>query len=258
MPPVRYDWEAIRAFYEAGNSMARCKARFGFGNGAWEKAVRRGDIVPRRDHPRPPGRTRAKVAVMLSQELSQAEISRRLGLGRATISHHARALGIAAREECARRYDWGEVQRYHDAGHTARECMRRFGFASQTWHEARERGAIRTRPAAAPIETYLVRGRRVSRSHLKRRLLAEGLKRGACEECGLVEWRGRPLSLALHHVNGEGDDNRLHNLQLLCPNCHSQTPSFSARNLGTPRLPAGARWLRNERHRRLPVRGMAC
>ncbi len=195
---------------------------------------------------------------MLSEGLSQAAIGRKLGLTPATVSHHARALGLPARQECARRYDWDAVQRYHDAGHSARECMLRFGFASQTWHEARQRGAIRTRPASAPIATYLVAGRRVARSHLKRRLIAEGLKHAACEECGLTEWRERPLSLALHHVNGDGDDNRLENLQLLCPNCHSQTPNFSARNLGKRRLPAGARWLSNERHRRLPVRGVAC
>jgi predicted HNH restriction endonuclease len=36
--------------------------------------------------------------------------------------------------------------------------------------------------------------------------------------------------MALHHVNGEGTDNRLENLMMLCPNCHAQTPNFSGRN----------------------------
>ena len=136
--------------------------------------------------------------------------------------------------------------------------MRRFGFSSKTWHDARARGALRTRPARAPIETYLVKGRRVSRKHLKQRLLSEGLKDGRCEECGISEWRGRPLPMELHHVNGDGDDNRLENLRLLCGNCHSQTPNFSAKNKGKQRkLPPGAIWIRNVPHRRLPVRGVA-
>jgi Zn finger protein HypA/HybF involved in hydrogenase expression len=75
-----------------------------------------------------------------------------------------------------------------------------------------------------------------NRTHLKGRLIAEGLKENRCEECGLTEWLGRPLSMALHHVNGDGRDNRLENLRLLCPNCHSQTDNFAGR--GRKRLEA--------------------
>lgn len=50
-----------------------------------------------------------------------------------------------------------------------------------------------------------------------------------CECCGLSEWQGKPLSLEIHHINGENTDNRIENLQLLCPNCHSLTKHYRGR-----------------------------
>ena len=158
------------------------------------------------------------------------EVARHLGLAPATVSYHRRALGLGASARHVRRYDWQAIQAHHDAGHSMRECREHFGFSAQTWHEARRRGDLMTRPAAKPIGVYLVRGRRVSRFHLKGRLLAEGLKENRCETCGVSEWRDKPLPLALHHVNGDPLDNRLENLQLLCPNCHAQTPNFGSLN----------------------------
>ncbi|MEK6273109.1 MAG: hypothetical protein AABM42_10760 [Actinomycetota bacterium] len=93
-----------------------------------------------------------------------------------------------------------------------------------------KRGDIVTRPKATPVEELFVAGRRRNRHHLKWRLLREGLKENRCEECGLTEWRGKPLNMALHHVNGDGHDNRLENIRFLCPNCHAQTPNYGGRN----------------------------
>ena len=54
-----------------------------------------------------------------------------------------------------------------------------------------------------------------------------------CECCGITEWNGKPIALQLHHINGIHNDNRLSNLQLLCPNCHSQTENFGTKGRGT-------------------------
>lgn len=65
---------------------------------------------------------------------------------------------------------------------------------------------------------------------LKRRLLRDGLLEDRCYVCGLTEWNDKPITLQLDHINGRRLDHRLHNLRLLCPNCHSQTETFAGRN----------------------------
>jgi hypothetical protein len=169
---------------------------------------------------------------MLNSGVTRAEIARRLRITKATVSYHARRLGAPIDAGCARRYDWQEVQRYYDAGHSVRDCIAEFGFSSAAWFEAVKRGAVVSRPAWTPINELFVAGTYRGRYNLKSRLLRNGLKDGRCERCGLAEWRGESITLALHHVNGVRNDNRLKNLQLLCPNCHSQTDSYAGRNGG--------------------------
>jgi transposase len=162
--------------------------------------------------------------------LSRAEVAQLLGITKSTVSYHARSLGKVMDGRCARRYDWSAIQDYYDRGHSVRDCQRRFGFSIASWNDAVKRGAITARPAAMPLEQLLRRGVPRNRNHVKQRLLAAGLKAERCESCGISEWQERPLSLALHHVNGDRHDNRLENLTLLCPNCHSQTNNFAGRN----------------------------
>jgi transposase len=181
--------------------------------------------------------TRVAVAALLEAGHTRAEIARELGLSKATVSYHARRLGQPIDERCARRYDWEAIQRHYDEGHSVRQCIKEFGFSSASWFDAVKRGQIEPRPAGRPIEELLKPGMYRGRYHLKARLIKEGLKAERCEGCGLVEWLGNSITLALHHVNGVRDDNRLENLQLLCPNCHSQTDTFAGRNLRRGRLP---------------------
>jgi DNA-binding transcriptional ArsR family regulator len=173
--------------------------------------------------------TRLRVSRMLGAGLSRGQIAEALSLSKSTVSYHARRLGFPVDERGARRYDWTAVQEFYDDGHSVADCVARFGFSRQTWSAAVQRGAIVTRVWVLPLDRLLVADTYRCRHNLKSRLIRAGIKQNRCEECGLTEWRGREISIALHHISGDGRDNRLANLRFLCPNCHSQTENFAGR-----------------------------
>jgi hypothetical protein len=82
-----------------------------------------------------------------------------------------------------------------------------------------------------PLDEILVEHSTFSRSHLNDRLYAAGLTDRKCELCGQGEsWNGRRMSMILDHVNGVGNDNRLENLRIVCPNCAATLPTHCGRN----------------------------
>jgi hypothetical protein len=87
-------------------------------------------------------------------------------------------------------------------------------FTGQSWSKGKKIGTV------FPIEDYLSNKRRINSPALKKRLISDGLKLDECEICHLSYWYGTKLSLDLHHVDCNHDNNNLINLKILCPNCH--------------------------------------
>lgn len=83
-----------------------------------------------------------------------------------------------------------------------------------------------------PLASILVENSEYSsNTYLKKRLLDERILVYICYNCGINEWMGKRLSLQLEHKNGINTDNRIENLELLCPNCHSLTETFAGKNI---------------------------
>ena len=81
------------------------------------------------------------------------------------------------------------------------------------------------------LEEYLIINSTIGSTKLRDKILTEGLKEHKCERCKRTEWEGEPIPLQLHHINGDRTDNRIENLQLLCPNCHTLTDNYCGKKL---------------------------
>ena len=203
----KYPWAEIASYFEAGHSRAECRLKYGFNVATWYTAIKAGllRIDPNR----------------LAQEPPRAHRNRRI-------------------------HDWDAIRRFYEAGDSVAACAERFGFSSSSWDYAARRGWVESR-GFWTIEQVLERAK--CRGRIKRRLLKAGILENRCEECELTEWRGKPLSIQIDHRNGIKDDNRLENLRMLCPNCHSQTETFAARNRKSKRPQVSFLIIENKRSR---------
>ncbi|TNM37570.1 HNH endonuclease [Nocardioides albidus] len=109
-------------------------------------------------------------------------------------------------------------------GAIARAGLDTSHFGGQGWSKGVVRGPRRS------LDDYLSNRFPIGSYPLKVRLLSEGIFEARCNKCGGTEWLGQPMPLELEHRDGNSNNNALENLELLCPNCHAQTPTYRSRN----------------------------
>ena len=79
-------------------------------------------------------------------------------------------------------------------------------------------------------DEYFVENSRRSGPSTRKRLVSRGVK-DECE-CGQGPvWNGQPLTLQIDHIDGNKFNNKIDNLRIICPNCHTQTKTYA--NNGT-------------------------
>jgi Zn finger protein HypA/HybF involved in hydrogenase expression len=87
-----------------------------------------------------------------------------------------------------------------------------------------------------PVEEIFVVCKKRNTAYVKRALIKLGIKKEICENCELKEWLGEKIAIEVDHIDGNNLNNQLDNLRFLCPNCHSQTPTWRGRNIKNKKI----------------------
>jgi 5-methylcytosine-specific restriction endonuclease McrA len=104
-------------------------------------------------------------------------------------------------------------------------------FHGQVWNKGKKWSKTKDLSSKLVEHSTYSSGLPISSYVLKNQLLKLNYKEYRCEECGGTNWLDKPIPLELHHINGNRFDNRIENLKLLCPNCHTFTENYRSKNM---------------------------
>jgi 5-methylcytosine-specific restriction endonuclease McrA len=112
---------------------------------------------------------------------------------------------------------------------TVKRRISELGINIEHWADYTKNAHIAT---LTDHDKYFAKGTPHSGGHIRERILKFNLLPYECAMCGNKgEWQGKELRLQVDHKNGDHNDNQLHNLRFLCPNCHAQTDTFGGKNV---------------------------
>lgn len=131
----------------------------------------------------------------INDDISKAEICKRLSCGRDTIERYLKKMNIE--------YNGSQFRKKNKS------------YRSSLY---------------MPFEEYIKKSNKVQTNKIRQKLFKEKLKEEKCEKCGNIIWNDMPIPLEVHHKDGNKENNQLDNLEILCPNCHAQTDSYRGRN----------------------------
>lgn len=186
----------------------------------------------------------------LDKGMTQRQIAEKCGVCQTTARHWITRYGLPNPSSKLRRLSDEQLQYLVQTSISFCDICRKSGFATtgsiitrlkertiklglstahfKTGYEVR-RLNFELRPIATELFVVSSPSDYTRTSRVKAELLK--LVSNQCQKCGCKgEWHGEPLTLQMDHVNGLRWDNRLENLQILCPNCHSQTPTYGSKN----------------------------
>ena len=137
---------------------------------------------------------------------------------REIVPRHTSTAGIL--KELGLKYTGGNHKVFH-------QYIKKFGISIEHFKGTNWRKGVKGGYPQKKLEDVLS-GKLVMRtSWLKKRLIQEGILEEKCYICNIRDWMGEPLQFHLHHKDGNHENCAKENLELHCPNCHSQTDTYA-------------------------------
>jgi predicted transcriptional regulator len=151
---------------------------------------------------------------LIDKDYSQNEIAKEIGVSQTTIRHYLRKYSLYTKRTLDKNNtDPIRKKYYTKCIKCGSKCSKNSTICFSCWANSRKIKSLED-----------TKDRKIAK-----RILIE--KRGYyCEVCKNNIWNDKAISLELHHIDGNSDNNSEENLQLLCPNCHSQTDTYKGKN----------------------------